>query len=255
MHSLKVPQQLSSFSIKRQYRVRVKVVADPIPAVEVHHRGTGRRVENSVLHVKRHARPVIRRAGTLPSILWPSLIARLSRQWNRVKCPADLARAYIVGTNITRRRRMSFRIASADDDQVPVDHAGCGERNGLRFEIATEILAQIDAALLSKRLDRLPGFGVEAVKKVHHAGEEAKLVTFGPGSESARRLRATSAGIEFPFERARGGIERDDFLGRRVGVERAAHNQRVGLNLSFFAGIKGPRDPQAVHICATDLRE
>ena len=67
--------------------------------------------------------------------------------WKR---PAQLAGVHVVGADIAGRRGMRLRVAAAHDDQVLVDDAGRGERDGLRLVVAAQILAQIDAAVFAE---------------------------------------------------------------------------------------------------------
>ncbi len=109
--------------------------------------------------------------------------------------------------------------------------------------------------MLAEGGDGLAGSGVEAVEEVHDAGKDAGLVAVGPVGDSAGGLRGGNAGVELPEELAGGGVEGDDLLVGRVGVEGAADDERVGLDVAFFAGVEGPGELKAVDVGAVDLGE
>jgi hypothetical protein len=58
-------------------------------------------------------------------------------------------------------------------------------------------------------------------------------LTVGPVSNAACGLRGIDAGVEFPFERAGGGVECDDFLRKRIGIERAVDNEWIVFKIAF----------------------
>src|SRR5581483_11086711 len=98
--TLKVPQQLSRRGIEREYAVGVKIVADAVAAVEVHHGRAGRHKDDAALGIEREAGPIVRCSRSLPRIGWPGLVARFAGMWNRMKAPAQRAGMHVVGTDI-----------------------------------------------------------------------------------------------------------------------------------------------------------
>src|ERR1019366_8729139 len=146
-----------------------------------------------MLLVQRHPSPIVGRPGGLPGILWPCAVARLAGMGNGMKAPAQFSCAHVKGAHIAWRSRMSLRIAPADDDQVFVDDARCGQRDRLLFKISAELLAQVDTARLAERSDRLARLFVKAIEKIHHPGEDAAVLSIGPIGHSARRLSSADS--------------------------------------------------------------
>ena len=205
--------------------------------------------------VEGHAGPVVGGAGGLPGVGGPGFVAGFAGMGDGVEGPAKLAGADVEGADVAGRSGVGFRIAAADDDEVFVDDAGGGERDGLLFEIAAEAFAEIDAAVFAEAGDWLAGGGIKAVEEVHDAGEEAALFAVGPVRHAAVGLGAGDAGVEGPLELAGGCVEGDYFFARRIGVEGAADDERVGLQAADFAGVEGPRDLELADVCAVDLGE
>ena len=83
---------------------------------------------------------------------------------------------------------MSLRIAAADDDEVLVDAARCGQRNRLLFPGLTQTFAKVDAATLTEARDRFASLGIQAIEVVQHAGEDALILAVRPVGDPASRL-------------------------------------------------------------------
>ena len=83
---------------------------------------------------------------------------------------------------------MGLRIAAADDDEVLVDAARCGQRDGLLFPGLTQAFAKVDAATLAEARYRFACLGIQAIEVVHHAGEDALILAVGPVGDPASRL-------------------------------------------------------------------
>src|SRR5580700_3686864 len=188
MHLLEIREELAGLCVERKQRVGIEVVADAVAPVKIHHGGTGWDIDDAACRIKRHASPVVRRAGGLPGIRRPSFIAGFAGMRNGVEGPAESAGANIECANVTGRRRMRLRVAAANDDEVLVNDSRSGEDDGLFFVVATQLLAQIDAAVLSEARDRLAGLCIEAIEEIHNSGEDARGFTVGPVSDAARRL-------------------------------------------------------------------
>ena len=174
--------------------------------------------------------------------------------------PAERPGAQIKGLDVAGRRGMRLGLAAADDDHVFVNDAGRGERDRECAEVRLhaidgQTLAQIDVTIFAEAGDQIAGVGVEAVEKVHHAGVDAAALAIIPVRDAASRLAGDDAGVEFPLQLTGSGIESDDLGLRRVGVERAADDERVGLDRALLAGVVGPCLLKQVHIVAIDLRE
>ena len=80
---------------------------------------------------------------------------------------------------------MSFGVAAADNDEVHIDAARRGERDGLLFPWFTQAFAEVDAATLAEAGDGFTGPGVEAIEEVHHASKNALVLAVGPVCDSA----------------------------------------------------------------------
>src|SRR5208283_70498 len=90
---------------------------------------------------------------------------------------------------------------------------------------------------------------------MHHPDENSLVVASRPVGQAAVGLRATYAGIKFPQQGARSGIEREYFLRGGDAVEDAVNNNGAGLQAPFFPGIETPGNLKLFHIAATDLRQ
>ena len=253
MHALKMPKPLARTRIQRQQRVGIEIVAQAVASVKVHHGRTRGHVHNAVRRIQSHACPVVRCARRQPRVRRPRLSTGLARMRNRVKGPNELARAHIKRADVSRWRRMRFRIPSAHDDQVLVHHARSGQGNRLLQVVAAQPLAQIDAALLAKRGDGLARLPIQTIQKIHDPGEDAFFLAVGPVSNAAGRLRTAHAGVELPLQLAGRGIHGNHFLRGCVGIQRASHNQGIVLQPTLFAGVEGPCGSKAVHVDAVDL--
>ena len=59
-----------------------------------------------------------------------------------MKRPAQFSGSHVESANISRRGRRGFRIAAADDQQIPVNDPRAGEIDRLRSDrFATQVLA------------------------------------------------------------------------------------------------------------------
>ena len=103
--------------------------------------------------------------------------------------------------------------------------------------------------------NRFARLRVQAIQEVHHAGEDARPLAVAPIGHAAAGLSGANAGVELPFQFAGGGIEGDYDLRMRVGVKRAAHDERIDFKVAFLAGIVAPRKLKAMNVGAIDLGE
>src|ERR1700756_2710980 len=110
-----------------------------------------------------------------------------------MESPSKLAGMHVVSADIPRRRRVRLWITAPNDDQVFVDDARRSERNRLRLKVAPKILAQIDAARLAKRWDRMARFRIEAIETVHHAGKVAAMRAVSEVGKAACGLGTVNA--------------------------------------------------------------
>ncbi len=174
---------------------------------------------------------------------------------NRVKRPSQFSRAHVVSAHVAGRRRQSFRISRANDQQILVDDSGRRQRRPLRLRIASQIFAQIDSALRAEPRNRLARGGIERVNEVHHGDEDALVLAARPVRQAAVGLRAAHARIELPPLLARGRVEREYLLRRRDSEKHAVDDQRARFQAPRFAGVERPRHVKLFHIVAIDLRE
>src|SRR6185437_15254033 len=213
-----------------------------------------------MLRVESHTRPVVGCTCILVCVLWPGFVSGLARQRNRVKGPAKLSSAKIECLNVTGGRRLGFRIAAADDDEVLVNHSGRCEGDGECAEVAlsagnSEAFAQINVAALAEAVDQVSGFGIEAVEEVHHACVNATVLTVVPVDDAASGLASNDTGIELPLQFSGSSIEGDNFVFRRIAEHCAADDEMVGLNASLLACVINPRLLELMHVVAGDLSE
>jgi len=78
---------------------------------------------------------------------------------------------------------------------------------------AAKAFAEIDAAVLAERRDRVASRGVQSVNEVHHTGKYAFVVAITPISQAAIWLGPTNARVKFPEKFSRGGVQGKNFLG------------------------------------------
>src|SRR3546814_16222030 len=98
--------------------------------------------------------------------------------WSSDVCSSDL----FVGADVSRGRGQSFAYDAAHDQQVLVDHAGSGNRDGNGVDVAAKAFPQVNAALRAKALHWLAGGGVESVEPLLHGDVDAQLGS-GAGGE------------------------------------------------------------------------
>ena len=201
-HDLKVPDTLAGLRVERDEAVGVEVVAKPVAAVEIRRCRTGRDVHDSARRIERHARPVVCPAVYLPGILRPRLVPGFTRMRDRVKNPAQFARAGAVRAHVTGRRRQTLADAATDDQQVLVDDAWRRQAHRLTAGISPEIGAQIDAAVVAKRRNRLPRARVERIQILMDGGEDSLVAAIRPVHEPAICALALDPRIERPEQRA-----------------------------------------------------
>src|ERR1700733_6149708 len=112
-----MPDALAGRGIKRDQRISKEIVANAIATVKIEDGRTSGHIDNAALLVDGHAGPVIGSAGVFPRVFGPSVVAELSRTRDGVEGPAQGSGAYIKRANVAGRRRMRFRVRTADDDQ------------------------------------------------------------------------------------------------------------------------------------------
>src|SRR5690606_30785760 len=104
----------------------------------------------------------------------------------------------------------------------------------------------------AEAVDHLARLRVERVEVARHRGEDARLVPVAPVRDATVRTAGGDAGVELPDEAARGRIEGDDLVARRVGVDDAVDHDRLRLQPAGLAGVVRPGDLELVHVVAGD---
>ena len=181
---------------------------------------------------------VVARAGR------PRVGAGFARRRNGPERPARRAGPDVDGPDVAGRRRQAFVDAPADDQQIAVDHARRGQAHRLQLRRPAQAFVQIDPAGAAEGLDRLAGRGVERVEEMVGGGEDARRPAVAPIGDAAVRAAAVQARVERPADGAGGGVERDRLVARRRRVERAADDDRVGLQAAVLARVVGPGDAE-----------
>ena len=74
VHSLKMPDALTSIRIECEQRVCVEIVAETIAAIEIHYGRARGNIHNAMLRIEGHSCPVVRCACCFPRIGRPCLI-------------------------------------------------------------------------------------------------------------------------------------------------------------------------------------
>src|SRR5580700_4271515 len=166
----------------------------------------------------------------LPRIFWPGLVARFSGVGYRVKAPAECTCTHVVCTNVSRRRRQRLGHLSADDDEIFVDHARSRERDRLKLVVAAKVLSEIDPAALAKIRNRLACRRIQRIEKIHHSSKQSASLAVCPVRNSSNGLRACDARVELTKQLSSHGVESDDLLRWRVGVEHSAHDKGARLH-------------------------
>jgi hypothetical protein len=266
MDSLKMPEAAAGGGVEGEERVGEEVVANAVASVEIEDGGAGGDVDDTALSIEGHAGPVVGSAGGLPCAGRPGFVAVFAGARDGMEGPAEGAGANVEGADVAGRRGMGFGVASSDDDEVFVNEAGSGESDGLLIVRFAQAFAEIDAAVVAEGGNGATGPRVESVEVVEDAGEDAAVVVVGaarPVREAAGGLGCAAngavvtidGGVEFPEQSAGGGIEGDDFVGRRAGVEDVSDDEGVGLDVALFSGVVLPRDFELGDVGAVDLRE
>ena len=251
-----MPDSFTRLGIQCDQAIRKQIIANPVRTVKVKHGGTGGNVYDSTFDINRHAGPVVGCTGGLPRIFGPGVVSRLARTRDGMKGPAQLPGSHVKCPYVTGRRWRSLGVPATDDQQVLVNGRRTGQVNRLRSGgLAAEILPQVDAALVSKACDGPAGDRIQGINKVHDSDEDAPVLAISPICQSAVRLGSFYAGIKLPEQVAGGGIESEDFLGRRDPVKYALGHKGTGLQSALLVGIKGPGHRQPAYVMAIDLRQ
>ncbi len=99
-HALEMPDTLSRTRVEREDRVRKKIVAEPIGAIEIEGRGARASEDHAELVIHGQSGPDVGATRNLPRIGRPGRVAELARMRNGMKAPAQLTGLQIVRANV-----------------------------------------------------------------------------------------------------------------------------------------------------------
>ena len=120
MDDLKMPDSFAGPCVQADDALAEKIVAEPMPAVEVMRRGFHRQIDIAQFRVGAHHRPDACVTSVFPRAVFPGFIAELARLRDRVKSPEQFAGSRIVSSDVSRRRffvrRCGFADGLSDDD-------------------------------------------------------------------------------------------------------------------------------------------
>jgi len=126
----------------------------------------------------------------------------------------------------------------------------------VRFEIVSaKSLTEVDFAMVAKRGDQFPGLGIDSIKKVPKASQDTAVASVGPISYASRTSDSGKARVELPKEFTRRGIECDDMVSWRTGVQNAPNDNWADFEATRFSGVVGPRNGKLGHVAAINLRK
>src|SRR5882724_78145 len=108
MHHLEMPQALASARVEGQQAIAEEVGAGTVRAVEIVFGAGGGHVDNTALLVERKLSPAIHAANVFPGVFRPGIGTKLAGARDRVKGPHKRAGKDVVGTDVARRRGVSF---------------------------------------------------------------------------------------------------------------------------------------------------
>src|SRR5215472_521160 len=253
--ALKMPDPLSSLSVQRNQTIGKKVVANAIRSIKVECGRAGGYVEDARLGIESHACPVVGAPAGLPRCSGPGVIAVFARMRNRVEAPAELACANLVSANVTRRSWQCLGFATADEKQVFVNQWRAGQKNRNCRRITSEMLAQIDPAMVTKVGDGLSCLRVQRIHEVHNTHENATISAILPVCESPIGLCSCNARVEFPFQCPGGGVQRKYLLRRCYPKQNAAYNNGTRLQAACFLTVERPDGLELFHVRTIDLQQ
>ena len=88
-----------------------------------------------------------------------------------MKAPRELTGADVIGANIAVRGWVSLGGAKPENEQVVVEHAGCGQRDRVLRVVRAQVFAEVEPAILTKGFDRLARSRIEGIEEVHDVSE------------------------------------------------------------------------------------
>src|SRR5262245_1534748 len=96
----------------------------PILAVEIVRSGTGRKENQSAIHIQSHVRPGIRSGPVHDAFVVPPCFeARLTSHWNVMKSPHKLSGADVVGVRVAAAARIGFSGLGTENDHTLVNNS------------------------------------------------------------------------------------------------------------------------------------
>ena len=155
MHKLEIPHTLTGARIERQEGIAIQIRSFAVRAVQIVGRRTEREVGNCSFLIERNFPPGVVSAHTLPGIWRKRIVSELAWTGNCVKDPSHLPAAYVIGSDISRRRTVGLPRRRTENKQIFEDaprSAALYLGNG--GGIPVQSLAKIDFSLVAEGCDR-----------------------------------------------------------------------------------------------------
>ena len=239
-----MPYTPASRGIEHQQTIGIQIVTVAVAAPKVEGRRASRAEQEAAFLVYRHSAPYIHPTHPLPCIGGPCLISRFTGARDRVEAPDHLAGEHVISPHTSwRGRRRPLAHPHAHDDQIAKDDSW---RVGLNRQpgcIPAEVLTQVHTAIVAERIDQPAGTGIDGVQPMSVAKEDAPVRPVRPVGKPAVETVGLERGKAPEFVPG-GGIKGYDLRLRSGGVEYAAYDQRIALDLrralAHVAGVKNP---------------
>src|SRR5690606_31601434 len=135
---------------------------------------------HSPFYVKAHARPAVNTANVLPRIGRPRLIARFTRMWYRMKGPHQLARPYIVCSDVAGFRSKQFGYFCSKNQEVFVHDARRRGYHGYRLRISAKSDVHAHPTVLSKTCNEFSCNGILCEQIVSRRVEYTFVISIFP---------------------------------------------------------------------------
>ena len=119
--------------------------------------------------------------------------------------------------------------------------------------ITSKTFTQINSALIPKARNGLSGVGIQGVEEIHHANENAMVITAFPIRQASIRLCALDTRTKFPLQLSGRGIHGKDLLRRRDSIKNAMNHDRTSLQSASLLRVECPRNLQLLYILSINL--
>src|SRR5581483_1401125 len=149
-----MPDALAGLQVQGDDTLTKEAVARSLPAVFVACWRLDRQVHHPELLVDADLCPYPRITRVAPRILFPRLVAQLSRAWDRVEDPQSFSGSNVISSDVSLHHRLALRNATgevcrANDDGVPGDHGRGVQADfaGDRIHDLIVVLFEIDGSV------------------------------------------------------------------------------------------------------------